>query len=265
MNSHHSRIIGTILLLLVILPPTAGACELRMGWEPWKPYQYRNADGALRGMDIDLMKAITNQMDCDLELIELPWKRHLRDLRKGRIDIAAGADYSEQRSDYAWFSNAYRTETVSLYVRAGEISDYELKTLDDVLKGDFRLGISRGYDYGKAFDAIARSPEFDEHVQPARNDLLNYRKLMRRRIDAILTDPLVLNARVQGTKFEGAFEPYPLKVKQVPIRVMFSRQSTSKALVRRFNKAMTAVTQNGKYDRIYNCYIGNTAAEGNTP
>ncbi len=244
-----------LLVLAVSLGSGVNACELRMGWEPWKPYQYRNEEGDLKGLDIELMKAVTRQMGCDLTLVERPWKRHLRDLREGRVDLAAGADYSERRADYARFSDAYRTETVRLFVRAGEVAHYQLDTLSDVTEGNFRLGISRGYDYGDTFDAIAARPGAAEHIHAARNDLLNYRKLARKRVDGILTDPLVLHARVRGTELEGAFEPYPLAVKQARIHVMFSRASTSEALVQRFNRAMETITQNGAYDRIFNAYV----------
>jgi ABC-type amino acid transport substrate-binding protein len=35
---------------------------------------------------------------------------------------------------------------------------------------------------------------------------------------------------------------------------MFSRASTSKALVQRFNNALEAITDTGMYDRIFNRY-----------
>lgn len=243
-----------LLILLLLAPSLSPACELRMGWEPWKPYQYKDADGHLKGLDIELIRAMANQAGCELTLVEQPWKRHLRNLKKGRVDIAAGADYSLERAEYAYFSRPYRTESVDLFMRRGEADDYELKGLRDIRDQDLVVGVTRGYDYGEQFEAIKTLPGFEEHIEPARSDLLNYRKLARKRLDAILADPLALKARVRGSTFEGAFEAHPLRVKQAPIYIMFSQESTSKELVQRFNKALDTLTQTGVYDRILNTY-----------
>ncbi|XOZ32554.1 substrate-binding periplasmic protein [Halomonadaceae bacterium KBTZ08] len=243
-----------VLILLLLPPSLSTACELRMGWEPWKPYQYQDTDGHLKGLDIELMRAMADQAGCELTLVEQPWKRHLRNLKKGRVDIAAGADYSPERADYAYFSRPYRTESVDLFMRRGEADNYELKGLRDIRDQDLVVGVTRGYDYGKQFETMKTLPGFEEHIEPARSDLLNYRKLARKRLDAFLADPLVLKAQVRGSTFEGAFEAHPLRVKQAPIYLMFSRESTSKELVQRFNKALATITQTGLYDRILNTY-----------
>ncbi|MYL28133.1 MULTISPECIES: substrate-binding periplasmic protein [Halomonadaceae] len=248
-----STIIAALILVLTA-PATSFACELRMGWEPWKPYQYRDDQGDLRGLDIDLIRAIANRMDCELALVKQPWMRHLRELREGRVDLAAGADYTPERADFAYFSRPYRTETVRLFMRQGEPDEYELSALKDVIERDLKIGITQGYDYGKQFEALRQHPHAHNHIETTRSDLLNYRKLARKRIDAILADPLVLRTRVKGSAFEDAFEAHPLRVKQAPIHVMFSRASTSKALVQRFNNALEAITGTGMYDRIFNRY-----------
>lgn len=246
---------GIAVLLLFAIPALGSACELRMGWEPWKPYQYRDSDGNLKGLDIDLIRAIATRMDCDLTLIEQPWARHLRELRAGRIDLAAGADYSPERARHAYFSDPYRTESVRLFMRHGEVDQYAFSELSDVAKEGLTVGVTRGYKYGDPFQALKESPDAQNHIEMARSDLLNYRKLARGRVDAILADPRVLEARVKNSAFEGAFEAHPLPIKQTPIHFIFSRKSTSKALVQRFNNALITITDTRLYDRIVNSYV----------
>lgn len=59
---------------------------------------------------------------------------------------------------------------------------------------------------------------------------------------------------MEGTEFEGAFEAHPLTVSDDPIHVMFSMESTSEAMVERFNEALEALRESGRHEKIINRY-----------
>lgn len=58
-------------------PVHAGKCHFSVGWEPWKPYQFRNADGELEGLDVEVVRAVVERLDCSLEYHQPPWYRRL--------------------------------------------------------------------------------------------------------------------------------------------------------------------------------------------
>ena len=93
--------------------------DLLVGWELWYPYQYHNKQGQLVGLDIDSFNAIAKHAGVKTHFIETPWKRHLHLVKHGRIDIAFGASYSEEREEYAYFTKPYRHEKVNLFVKKG--------------------------------------------------------------------------------------------------------------------------------------------------
>lgn len=43
--------------------------QLIMGWEPWEPYQYRNKNDKLTGLDIELITIISNAANCKVSFI----------------------------------------------------------------------------------------------------------------------------------------------------------------------------------------------------
>ena len=44
-------------------PPDEAPCVLKMGWDPWEPYQYEIADGQVFGLDVDLLTAVVRNAD----------------------------------------------------------------------------------------------------------------------------------------------------------------------------------------------------------
>jgi polar amino acid transport system substrate-binding protein len=72
-------------------------------------------------------------MGVDLLLPEIAWDIHLAGLANGTRDIAAGATYSREREQYAYFSKPYRRETDVLIVLKGTSSKYSFNTPEQML------------------------------------------------------------------------------------------------------------------------------------
>ena len=114
------RALAVIGALLSISANHAAAQELTLGWEDWQPYQYQDSNQNVTGLDIELMRAILDNMDDRVTLTELPWKRHLNNVEAGRTDLAASASKTPEREQYAFFSDAYRTESAVMYIRKAD-------------------------------------------------------------------------------------------------------------------------------------------------
>jgi len=246
----------TILGVLFVITPAFGAeiKELSMGWEPWEPYQYEDNSKQLTGLDIELVSAILKHMRFSIRFTKMPWKRHLKMLEQGKVDIAAGASKTPERENYAFFSKPYRKESAVLYVRRGEASKYKFKKLEEIIGNPFRLGATRGYYYGERYTELIQVPKFREHVQEVSSDRLNYLKLMKDRIDGFLSDPVTATA---GLLREGLLEKVEIlmPVYSDDIFVMFSKRSTSPEIVKGFNESLEDLKKNGTYDQILNKYL----------
>ena len=70
--NHVLRTCGVISVLLFLSTNFVSAEELSMGWEDWQPYQYKDSDGQVTGLDIELSQAIFDNIDYQLTLEETP-------------------------------------------------------------------------------------------------------------------------------------------------------------------------------------------------
>jgi ABC-type amino acid transport substrate-binding protein len=81
--------------------------QLRGGWYPWDPYQYRDYRHGvpiLTGFDVEIERALARLLGVEILLPGVAWNDHLEALAAGTSDIAAGATASEARRVYAYFS-----------------------------------------------------------------------------------------------------------------------------------------------------------------
>jgi len=133
---------------------SADSGQLRGGWYPWDPYQYRDYRRGvpiLTGFDVEIERALARVMGVEIQLPEIAWQDQLAALAAGTADIAAGATASESRSRFAYFSKPYRTETNVLILPRGASGRYPFRTVDAMLdtfaKQKFRLGVIAGFVY----------------------------------------------------------------------------------------------------------------------
>jgi polar amino acid transport system substrate-binding protein len=151
---------------------SAHADQLRGGWYPWDPYQYRDYRRGvpiLTGFDVEIERALACILGVEILLPETAWNEHLAALADGTADIAAGATENEARAAYAYFSRPYRSETDVLVLPRGASGRYPFRTVDGMLatfaKQKFRLGVVAGFVY-----ADDRINQFI--ADPAQKDLI---------------------------------------------------------------------------------------------
>jgi ABC-type amino acid transport substrate-binding protein len=115
---------------------SARADQLRGGWYPWDPYQYRDYRRGvpfLTSFDVEIERALARILGVEILIPEMAWDDHLAALAAGTADIAAGATASEARRAYAYFSKPYRSETDVLILRNGAAGRYPFRTIDGML------------------------------------------------------------------------------------------------------------------------------------
>lgn len=232
------------------------ACSnpLLMGWEPWEPYQYQ-INEQLTGLDIELIRTILKNSQCDVTFKEMPWKRHLTEIEKGRVDLAAGASKTSEREVYANYSAPYRTESAVLYVRKGESNSLKYAELKDIINSSFRLGVARGYYYGENYAQLLKQPKFKAQIHDVTDGNLNYKKLLKKRIDGFLDDPFAATARLRREGLQDQIEIHPMKIYSDDIFVMFSKKSVEPGIIDAFNQSLEQLKANGVYQQVVDKYL----------
>jgi polar amino acid transport system substrate-binding protein len=242
-----------IILLIVSAVFTAGAQTLTSAWEFWEPFQYTDANGKLKGIDIEIITAAMKKAGLSPDFKEMPWNRVINLIKTGELNFAGGASKTEERMEFAYFSDSYRKESAVIYVNKGK--KYNIKSLDDIVKAGFKLGVTTGYYYGEEYERLIKNPAFKALIQEVSSDSLNYKKLQGGRIDGFLIEPLVGEAEFKNLGISGQFEALPFTAYADDIYVMFSKKTVNIKTVEAFNKGLAEIKKSGEYQKILNSYI----------
>lgn len=237
-----------LLLGVLLSEPLRAACvrPLTVGWEPWRPFMYMADNAQLTGLDVQLIKAVVARMGCTLTFVQLPFKRHLLELRAGRIDLATSVQWTAEREQFAYFSKPYRDAQVRLLLRAGQAEHWPLARLEDLRPQAFRLGVTRGYFYGEQFARLSAEPGRVQ-IEDAISDEVNLKRLLAGRIDGLLADPLAVASLGPAA---GQVEQHPLVLHASVFHFIGSRRALSQELMQQLDAALLQLQASGELQAI---------------
>lgn len=231
-------------------------CELRIGFEQWEPFQFKDNSGNFVGLDLEIVKAVLEETGCKANFIETSWQRLMVSIENGSMDIAMGASKAPEREEYAHFSIPYRDETYALFIRKNDSDKYKIKKLDDLVENNLRFGIVRGYYYGKPFHEAIKTPKLKELVEEARDDDTNIRKLKTGRIQGCFIDPYAGATKLGKMDLLNEIVKSSFAVESGTIHAMFSKKSVSSDRVKVFDHGLQELKNNGRLAKIIQSYLG---------
>lgn len=259
-----TRFIFVLSILIAMSANTAFAQNqtMRSGWYMLDPFQYvddASGSSVLTGLDVELLKAISQEAGYTVRFSEKQWKEQLQDIATGEQEVATGATRTDERERYAYFSTPYRTETNVLYVPAGKSNELQASTAEQLLTvlkdKSFRLGVIDGYAYANdKVNAFIASPENAKLIYKSQNDYENFQKMLEGRIDGFLADRIVASTVAWRNQFQQKAEEHPVTMTQ-NIHLMFSKQSVSPEAIEKFNQAIASLRESGKINTINKRYI----------
>ena len=234
----------------------AEPCTLRVGWEPYAPFTFADDQGVVTGADIDLIKAIGDEIGCSVVPVKLPWARIVREVEQGTLDVSTSTSRTPEREQWALFSQPYRETETAIYVRRGEIPRFVLQKLADVPAQELRLGVIVDYYYGEALAEAASDPAFADWLDGAPDYPTNIRKLVSGRIDGFLVeDVAVMEAELDRMGLSERVERYPLRIPGEKLHFMFSRKTIEPDLVAHVDAAVAQMRADGRLDAITAKYL----------
>jgi polar amino acid transport system substrate-binding protein len=239
----------------------ADSGQLRGGWYPWDPYQYRDYRRGvpiLTGFDVEIERALARVMGVEILLPEVAWQDQLAALAAGTADIAAGATASESRSRFAYFSKPYRTETNVLILPRGASGRYPFRTVDAMLdifaKQKFRLGVVAGFVYAdERVNAFIADAAHRDQIVPVPDDAQNLRNLLAGVIDGFLADRIAAATTAWRRRQGVRIEEHPLRF-STEIHFMLSRATHTPQMLARLNDGIDELRRSGELRRIAELY-----------
>lgn len=246
-----TAVLVACLAALFAGPAVAKQCTLRASHDAYGVYSYVDADGRAGGIDIEVIRAFAEELDCYVTFVEMPWTRILLAIEAGQLDMTSSASLTEERQRYARFSDPYRQAEVAVYVRRGESEQFQLSSLQDIVTAGMRLGVVTGYYYGEDFDALSKTDSFAALVDPAADYDTNIRKLLHSRIDGFIVDDVgVMVSAVRRLGVEDQVERHPLFLEGDDLHFMFSRKTVDALRVEGINHAIRRMEEDGRLEEI---------------
>ncbi len=209
----------------------------------YPPYEYLDLQGRAAGYDVDLLRAVAEVEDLELEFKADSWDATLTAFREGRLDMLAGMLHSKTREAVADFSTPHMVVHYTLFVRRG---DRRIQGEAD-LPGRTVLveRQSQMHDYFSATGmgvralAVASEPE-------------TLRRLALGEGDAAAVPQLL--GMVIAKQAHLAIQPAggPLFTRQL----CFVTQMGDGDLLSRLNTGLAILNQTGRYAEIYPSWFG---------
>lgn len=241
-----SSIIAFLIAILLIVPGPAMAQDnlLRVAFNEHPPWKVINNEGQPDGIDIELLRILAEEMKLRIKFIHVPFKRGLKMLEIGEVDIMTGVLRRSERDAYLHFIEpAYKNQShKAFFVLKGR--EFLVQKYTDL--HHLRVGTSIG---GKFF------PQFDEdkaiRKYPVKNAELNIKMLQAKRIETFImtesTGEYWIAKLRQGQSIGKA--PYAHREKQ-NVYMVLSKKSIHSQRLDEFNLTMNKLVQAETMKRI---------------
>lgn len=138
----YCKILAIIILTLTIYGCSAKECEkIIVVIDTENPPFGFTKNGEIVGLDIDIAKEIAKELDCDVEVIIMPFSDALLTIQKGEADIlAASAVKTAERELIMNFSTPYYNSKQIILKKSDNASLMSVKDINS----NTRVGVQRG-------------------------------------------------------------------------------------------------------------------------
>ena len=229
-------------LLLLWSGSSALADTLRIATEgAYPPFNMKNTKGELEGFDIDIARALCDQMGAECEIVAQDWDGIIPGLLAKKYDaIIASMSITEERKRMVAFTDPY----YSNYLRFVAPEGSGLETSADGLKGK-SLGAQRATIAAQYLEDNFRR---DARVNVYDTQEAAYLDLKAGRLDAILSDIYPAFDWLQKPENDG-FDFVGDSI-DIDDKIGVAVRRGDKELRERFNAALKALVENGTYKTI---------------
>lgn len=223
---------------------TPSVLTLKIGYDEQPPYRYTVNEKAV-GVDINRVSAALDTAGIKYSFHPYPWKRILRNIELGKLDIALSAGKLEERLVYAHFSTSvFRYGSNALFVNnefAPEFAGF--KQLADLRKLPFLIGVRRAASYSDEYEALLQDELFIERLVNLNDTEQAIRLAMSNRIQGLIASPHIVDYELKKSCLYDQFtQVYDLsQLQKIETFLMFSRETVSTEIVEKIDAAMLAV------------------------
>lgn len=238
--------------LLLSLP--ASGCVLRMGIETsFAPYIIQQGS-SWRGVNVELLQRLAQEVDCKLEFIHSPWLRSLRLIEQGELDVLSHLSYNDERSKSFAFIGPHQLEQIYLVGLAQAFSG--LTSVSQLRKSGTSgiIALLNGAYYGEELDAVLNDAKNRTRFVFIRGNEDKQALLLNGRVHGVLEDIAAYHYwKKQSDLPTEAYLPL-FPVYQSPVFFGFNRKTLSSIQLIRLQQAWQKLYADGTLQAILQRY-----------
>jgi polar amino acid transport system substrate-binding protein len=203
----------------------------------YPPFNFINEEGDLDGFDIDIAKALANEMGVKAVGITTAWDGIIGGLLSSRFDTIIGSmAINDARLEKVNFTSPYYYDGAQFF----STSEFDLASIKDLKEG--KVGVVTGTTYQ---DALIKMDNIDKIMQ-FESDVDNIMALEQHRTDGLVTG-----------RFVGLAAPKKYDVDLIPVGEMLYAEDIGIAVrkgdtefLKTLNEALATIIANGTYNEI---------------
>lgn len=211
------------------------------------PYEYVNEFNEADGFDIDIIKAIADELNMGYEIESGNWFSIKQKIEKGEIDLLAGMYYHPDRAHKVNFSMPYIIITHSIFVNKG---DYWQSLKDVKDQKNLKVVVENSSLLHKYLTTAGIS---SGRILPVENQLDALKILSESTNTCALLPELQGKYIAQKNGFEDIIT---VGLPIIPREYSVAINKSDSLLLNQINDAITELNNNGTYERIYNKWFG---------
>lgn len=239
------RLILMGLLFILISANAQAATPVIVGGDKdYPPYEFLDGNGEPAGYNVDLTRAIADVMGMKVEIRLGTWVEMRRDLQRGEIDALQGMSYSEERALEVDFTPPHTIIHHSIFARKDVPPVQSLEDLKGKQVAVQEKGILHDYLLSGDFDIILVPV-------PTQADAL--------RLLSAGENDYALVAKLPGLYLKRTLQLTNIEAVGTPVAAQKYGYVVGKGqaeLLSRFSEGLAILKNTGRYQEIYNRWLG---------
>ncbi len=211
----------------------------------YPPYEFLNEHGDPDGYNVEITRAIAQELGLDIEIRLGPWSEVIRQLRQGEIDVLQGMFYSPERDKSFDFSPPY---AVTHYVSVTRKENGGLPSTIDQLKGK-----SIVVQEGDIMHDFAVEQGLTEHLALVDSQDLALEELAEGKHDCALVARMTALYLIQQHGYENLIVG---NASFLSPEYCYAVPNGHGALIAQLSEGLKVVEATGEYRRIHEKWLG---------
>lgn len=238
---HRWLLLGFMMFVIAVGRDSEASEPAVFACNEFPPFKMENSESGLKGFDVEFIEEIFRRAELPVEIVYMPWKRALREAKRGSVHAVCSCSRTTEREEFLEFSEPLGLASSGLFRLKGRKFSPPA-VLEGV--GDRSVGVVLGYNLIEKLEAakVQNIIQLSSEVQAAkvlingRTDYLyGYEAPVRFYLSQLGKGSNVVYHELSYSEYYSCFS---------------KAASGSDALLKTFNKHLQAIRADGTYNEI---------------